>query len=82
MYKKYLFSRKHNGEEYKFYLYRQYFYYGKGSVKEMHNSIHVETPKMLLDTLILFYYQHQANITPILFIDICQNGYFKNWKNR
>lgn len=45
MYKKYLFSRKHNGEEYKFYLYRQYFYYGEGHPKELHDSIYVETPK-------------------------------------
>lgn len=45
MYKKYLFSRKHNGEEYKFYLYRQYFYYGEGHPKELHDSIHVETPE-------------------------------------
>lgn len=43
--KKYLFSRKHNGEEYKFYLYRQYFYYGEGHTEELHDSIHVETPK-------------------------------------
>lgn len=45
MYKKYLFSRKHNGEEYKFYLYRQYFYFGEGHPKELHDSIHVETPE-------------------------------------
>lgn len=45
MYKKYLFSRKHNGEEYKFYLYRQYFYYGEGRPKELHDFIHVETPE-------------------------------------
>lgn len=45
MYKEYLFSRKHNGEEYKFYLYRQYFYYGEGHPKESHDSIHVETPE-------------------------------------
>lgn len=42
---KYLFSRKHNGEEYKFYLYKGYIYYSEGKPGELYDSIHVETPK-------------------------------------
>lgn len=75
MYKKYLFSRKHNGEEYKFYLYRQYFYFGEGHPKEIHDLIHVETPENAFGYPDTVYSHLLIHITPILSIDIYQNGY-------